>query len=228
MDKIKSFAKLDYMTIKPYLSKKNLLIFGCIMVFLTAMSGNVGSGLGVGMMMGTIYLGYPFALGEKNNMDALYTTLSVDQKTVVEGRYVFMFLFNLISIISALVIATVTLFIAGKLDFAANGVETLIAVAMIAALFAIIQLFQLPVYFKYGYSKAKLLTFLPFAAIMVGYFLISGFANQLLGDMQLLVNIGNFLATNQIMILVLIIVVICLAIFVSFKVSVKVYSRREF
>ena len=70
MDKIKSFAKLDYMTIKPYLSKKNLLIFGCIMIFLTAMSGNVASGLGVGMMMGTIYLGYPFALGEKNNMDS--------------------------------------------------------------------------------------------------------------------------------------------------------------
>lgn len=228
MDKIKSFIKLDYITIKPYLSVKNLLIFGCIMVFLTAMSGNLASGLGVGMMLGTIYLGYPFALGEKSNMDALYTTLSVDRKTVVAGRFAFIFLFNLCSIIAALVIAAITLFIAGKLDFNANGVETLVAIVMIAALFAVIQLFQLPVFFRYGYTKAKLLTFMPFIALMVGYFLISGFAGQLFGDLQFILSVGNFLAANQLLIIVLIILAMLLATFISYRISVKAYAKREF
>ncbi|NLG10659.1 MAG: ABC-2 transporter permease [Coriobacteriaceae bacterium] len=228
MDKIKSFIKLDYITIKPYLSVKNLLIFGCIMVFLTAMSGNLASGLGVGMMLGTIYLGYPFALGEKSNMDALYTTLSVDRKTVVAGRFAFIFLFNLCSIIAALVIAAITLFIAGKLDFNANGVETLVAIVMIAALFAVIQLFQLPVFFRYGYTKAKLLTFMPFIALMVGYFLISGFAGQLFGDLQFILSVGNFLAANQMLIIVLIILAMLLATFISYRISVKAYAKREF
>jgi len=228
MDKIKSFIKLDYITIKPYLSVKNLLIFGCIMVFLTAMSGNLASGLGVGMMLGTIYLGYPFALGEKSNMDALYTTLSVDRKTVVAGRFAFIFLFNLCSIIAALVIAAITLFIAGKLDFNANGVETLVAIVMIAALFAVIQLFQLPVFFRYGYTKAKLLTFMPFIALMVGYFLISGFAGQLFGDLQFILSVGNFLAANQMLIIVLIILAMLLATFISYRISVKAYVKREF
>lgn len=228
MDKIKSFIKLDYITIKPYLSVKNLLIFGCIMVFLTAMSGNVASGLSVGMMLGTIYLGYPFALGEKSNMDALYTILSVERKTVVAGRFAFIFLFNICSIIAALVIATITLFIVGQLDIFANGVETLIAIIMIASLFAVIQLFQLPVFFKYGYTKAKLLTFMPFVALMVGYFLISGFAGQLLGDLELVLSIGNFLVHNQLVIIALIILFLCVLTFISYRISIRAYAKREF
>ena len=228
MDKIKSFVRLEFITIKPYLTVKNLLIFGCIMVFLTVMSGNVASGLGVGLMFGTIYLGYPFALGEKSNMDALYTTLSVGRGTVVLGRYLFMLLFNLCCIIAAVVIATITLFVAGQLDFSANGLETMIAVVLLAAIFAVIQLVQLPVFFKYGYTKAKLLTFMPFVAIMVGYFLVTGFAGEMLGGVQILTDIGNFLDTNQLMIIPIILLVMCLVTFVSFKASVKVYAGRNF
>ena len=125
-------------------------------------------------------------------------------------------------------IAAITLFIAGKLDFNANGVETLVAIVMIAALFAVIQLLQLPVFFRYGYTKAKLLTFMPFIALMVGYFLISGFAGQLFGDLQFILSVGNFLAANQLLIIVLIILAMLLATFISYRISVKAYAKREF
>jgi hypothetical protein len=55
------------MTIKPYFTAKNLLIYAAVALFLTAVSGNISSGIGVGLMIGTAFVGYPFALCEKSN-----------------------------------------------------------------------------------------------------------------------------------------------------------------
>ena len=95
MNKLTAFIKLDFFTIKPYFTFKSILIYAVIAVFLSITSINIFSAVGFGLMMGTMFIGYPFAIGEKSNMDALYATLSVNRKTVVIGRYAFTLILNL-------------------------------------------------------------------------------------------------------------------------------------
>jgi len=89
MCKLREFVKLDFFTVKPYFTVKNLLLYGAVVLFLTIMSADISAGLGIGMMFATMHTGYPFIAGEKCNMDALYITLSAGKKTVVLGRYIF-------------------------------------------------------------------------------------------------------------------------------------------
>ena len=225
MTKLQSFVRLDFVTVKPYFTGKNLLVYAAVAVFLTTTSGNIASGLGVGAMLGTMFASYPFAVGEKCNMDALYATLSVDRKTVVLGRYVFAMLFNVLAILCSVILASAGLLISQTTRSADSAGDTLLAIVLIAALFAVIQAIQLPIYFRYGYSKAKFFSMMPFAAIMVSYtmFTIIGKDSGLSGKVNEI-----FSGLNGGGLIALIVFIVFLALLVSYSLSLSFYQKREF
>jgi hypothetical protein len=218
------------MTVKPYLTVKNMLIYAAVALFLTITSENAASGMGVGLMLSTLFVGYPFAVGEKSNMDALYITLSVDRKSVVLGRYVYTLTLNLCAVLLATILAAAGTFIAKSFGFSTGVGSPLASIVTLSALFIIIQSIQLPLFFKFGYTKAKFFSIVPYIAMMVGYMAImmlpniieqpfadSGFAKLLTVAFE-----------NAAISVVLVAAGMILIVFVSYKLSSVFYRKREF
>lgn len=225
MNKLISFVHLDFITVKPYFTAKNLLIFAAVAVFLTTMSGNIGAGMGVGIMLGTLFISYPFAVGEKSNMDVLYATLSINRKTVVAGRYLFAFSLNLCAVLMSMVLAAVGIIISGNFGLIMGTGEILLAGLLLAAVFIVIQALQLPFFFKMGYTKAKFFSLVPFVALMSGYLAFmsaskdNGFVSRIEEALERLTG-GALIA--------LVVPALFLVCYCSYRLSLLFYKKREF
>ena len=227
MNKLKAFVLLDFKTIKPYLTGKNMLIYGAVAVFLSAVS-IVEISLGIGLMLGTLLISYPFAIEEKSNLDALYVTLSVNRKTVVLGRYLFVFLLNLCAVAFSFAFAMFGVFgarLAGS--FQNGGGGSLAFILAMPALLLLIQSVQLPIYFKFGYTRAKFLSIVPFVLFMAGYGAFISMAKKSGIIAELSASLSGILSNIALM-AALIVFALALAVYVSYGLSVAYYSKREF
>ncbi len=167
------FMRLDYQTIKPYLSLKNMLLFAVVFIFIGWGTGSQATVIGMMMMYGMIYASYPFAVGEKNGIDALYATLPLTRCDVVRGRYFFVLMLNAAAGVLSLAVSAGLALARGD---AFNVPEALFTVLACFLLYTFAQAVQLPLYFRLGYAKAKALAYLPLVAMPAVVILISGFA----------------------------------------------------
>lgn len=226
MTKLRESIHLDYVTVKPYFTIKSMLVYAAIALFLTTMSASITSGLGVGLMIATLFVSYPFALSEKNNLDALYATLSVNRKTVVQGRYIFTLLINIAAVLCACVLSAAGLLIAKAAGFSSGigaGEGYLASILVLSAVFILVQAIQLPLFFKLGYAKAKILSVVPFAVLMLSFIVLMTMRNIGTG----LEAVINKLAASGMTIPVLV-VVLAVAVLISYRLSVSFYDKREF
>lgn len=227
MSKLNAFVRLDFKTVKPYLTFKNLLIFAAITVFLSAVNGTVEMSLGIGFMFGTLFISYPFAVGEKSNMDALYTTLSVHRKTVILGRYLFVFLFNLCCLAFSFVFATFGVLGAKAAGLSQNsGGNSLPLIFAFSGIMILVQAIQLPIYFKLGYTRAKFLSVVPFAVFMAGYAALMSMEKESSVIAKLSVTLAGVL--NHVPLTAVFILLLALAIYSSYCLSLSAYKKREF
>ena len=220
MNKILSFVRLDFITVKPYLTLRNLAIFvgvALIMIF-TNNSGAAGA-TGVLMAFATLYASYPFIIGEKSNIDILYTTLSIKRNTVVSGRYIFALTLDLFAGLFTFLLSFILL-VAMQKGFSA--IESMAIILIFFLVFSIIQAVQLPLYFKLGYTKAKFLAYLPFIVLPLAIMAFSNaFGNVFLGLLE-------WLSANPLL-TALVGAGIWLAIMaVSYKISLSFYRKRDF
>ncbi len=221
MNKLRAFVHLDFLTIKPYLTPRSLLIYLAVVLVLSFTSGDAMSGLSIGMMLGTLFVSYPFAIGEKSNMDALYVTLSVNRNTVVLGRYLFALALNVAAMAFAFILGTISVLAkrAFGLEIASN--DSGVAILLVSAVFIFIQAVQLPLCFKLGYSKAKFFTLIPLAALAGFYGMILGGKQGGVFDLSSLMNGGTttlLLATAA----------LCVIVILSYTLSKAFYAMREF
>ena len=228
MSKLRAFVRLDFMTVKPYFTIKNLLIYVALAVYMAIMSKNIGTSIGIGLMLATLNIGYPFALGEKSGMDALYATLGADRKTVVRGRYIFSFLLNICAIVFVTVFSLIALTIMSF--FGGSELilrESLGATMAIASLFLIVQSMQITMFFKFGYAKAKFFSILPFFIIsaFVAFFVMSSRGSGMPEAVNAIVRI---FMSNALAIVAAIIALLAAVIFASYKLSLAFYKKREF
>jgi hypothetical protein len=227
MNKLKAFVRLDFITIKPYFTVKNLMIYGIVALFLIISSSGPASSIGVGFIiaMGSMFVGYPFALGEKNGMDTLYATLSLSRKNVVLGRYLFTLTLNLCTVLLSLVLAVIGILVTRTSGFIETAVETLLASIVFAAMFLVIQAVQLPLYFKLGYSKAKFFSMIPFVVVMAGF----GVFYSLAEDSEAFNRVFGFFNTmNSFWFIACVVLALLLVVFASYSLSLSFYRKREF
>ena len=224
MNKTLSFVRLDFITVKPYLTIKNLIIFIAVALIMIISSSTSTSAIGILMVYAALYVTYPFAVGEKNNIDALYITLSIKRSTVVLGRYLFALSIDLCSGLFAFIFTFGILTVMQK-NF--NILESLMVTLVMFLIYSILQAVQLPIFFKLGYTKAKFLAYLPF----VGLPLVALAFSNLLKDVISLNQITGFFqwfAANP-LIAALIGAIIWFGIMViSYKVSILYYNKRDF
>jgi hypothetical protein len=216
------FLKLDFITIKPYLSGKNLLILLLMPVFFMSLTDG-----GVGVMFflmgfGAIFASYPFSVGEQNGIDALYATLSIKRENAVLGRYLFSISTDLlIGLVATAFEALTGLVRKTHIDWA----QYVAVLGVALAFFTLVQAIQLPLFFRIGYAKAKLLSVLPFLLIPVVTFSYNFFQGQL--D-EFFSSAGARITANPEIASVLIAAAWFTAMYISYRVSCAAYRKREF
>lgn len=223
MSKPIAFARLDFITVKPYLTLKNLLIFLVLSSFLTVTSDSGALGVSVGMIMATLFMGYPFALGEKSDLDALYAMLSVSRKTVVRGRYLFALLLDagaslLTGVLGTAASLAVSAYDGSPTPFLSAGPALLV----MPLIFLFIQAVQIPVFFRVGYTRARMFTVFPFVAVAAATVVVSRLspAGSLPAAVAGIINSG--------MLPSLLCAALLLAVFISYRLSLAFYKKREF
>jgi len=224
MSRVLSFVRLDFITVKPYLTLKNLFILLLVVTVLSINKTSSGFLIGMIMAFAFMYSSYPFAVGEQNGIDQLYITLPMSKRNIVLGRYGFVLAIDVMSGAAAFVLLFASQNI---LQRAFSVQETLLTILVLFFVYTFFQAIQLPVYFKLGYARAKFLVYLPIAIIPLAAVAIgSRFSDaylELLAENVLAWFFDNpFFAT-------VIVVIIWIAIMsVSYSISFNSYKKREF
>jgi len=217
MNAIKVF-KLDLLSIKPYLTIKNLIILIGLGTLYGVLSKNPAFVLATVQMFAILFSGYPFMVGEESGIDPLYKLFSISSKDVVKGRY----LLATVSVIIMLVVGVVIAMLIGLAYPMQDLFYSLLLAAPCIGLISLIIIFiEYPIYFKYGYKKGKTLTAVPMLLLAIGAVCSAYFNESLKSILQFLV-MNPFLAIAVICIIFIIIVG------VSIQFSNKLYTRRDF
>ena len=209
--------KLDIISIKPYLTIKNFIIFFGIGIFYMIISNSPNIIISMSMILAMLYSSYPFLVGDDSGIDGFYKLLAIDSKDVVIGRYIlaliFYFASSILGFIFYLIFATIK-------DFPID-LDILFGLGINFLVFVIIICLQYPIYFKYGYKKAKTWILLPI--FMIG--IIGMIAGFFIKDFDRII---NFIYQNKELIIIFSIILLILIIAISFKLSVKFYKKRDF
>ena len=167
MNKIRAFIGLELRCLKPYAVSILVMVLLAIGMGVAFHSASMASAYL--MMMLILIISYPFSIGEKNRLDILYATLSIKRSTVVSGRYGFAVAMEIVCIGVALLLSWLLSFFLGA---AFDLRETLLLMCLLSAVFSLIASVQFPLYFKLGYSKARMLALLPFFILFIALFQI--------------------------------------------------------
>jgi hypothetical protein len=225
MNKAFSFTKLDFITVKPYLTMRTIILFAVMSLFFSVMNGNTMIAIGMGIIFAPMFLSYPFALGEKTNMDALYVTLDADRETVVIGRYLFALAIDFLAIAFALAVGLIgsAIYVLMGNDAATISISPMLILVLAAALI-LLEAIQLPIYFKMPYSKAKIVTITSLGIVGGLFGLIAGGIGGGLIDPAAFENIF----TSPVLTVLIILAVLAIAVIISYSLSLKFYGKRDF
>ncbi len=210
--------KLDLLSIKPYLTIKNLIILIGLGTLYGVLSKNPAFVLATVQMFAVLFSGYPFMVGEESGIDPLYKLFSISSKDVVKGRY----LLATVSVVIMLVVGVVMAMLIGIAYPMEDLFYSLLLAAPCIGLISLIIIFiEYPIYFKYGYKKGKTLTAVPMLLLAIGTVCSTYFNESLKSILQFLV-MNPFVTMGIICIIFFVIVVI------SLELSHKLYAKRDF
>ncbi|EHI55053.1 hypothetical protein HMPREF9333_01772 [Johnsonella ignava ATCC 51276] len=217
MNTIKVF-KLDLLSIKPYLTLKNLVIFIGLSVIYTALSKNPATAIAVSQMFALLFSSYPFMVGEGAGIDPLYRIFVIEPGDVVKGRYLIAGAFVVISLIFGTVLSLIIsqiYSIKGILDM------LLLNVPIIFLVITIIIFLEYPIYFKYGYMKGRTLAGVPFMFLGIAFMVPNFFP-------EFVKMILKFFVMNKGICIISLVLIWIITLCISYTHSNKVYSERDF
>ncbi|CAN5277405.1 hypothetical protein BH09ACT2_BH09ACT2_08390 [soil metagenome] len=121
-------------------------------------------GIGSAAIVMSLLASNPFATDERGRLDTLYATLPMSRQNIVVGRYLALVVMYLV--VAVLATAS-TLFVqiasGDAVDFWLLGVVNVASLLIFAVGLAV----QLPFFFSLGFTRARLMTFIP-ATLLVG------------------------------------------------------------
>ena len=82
MTDVNKIIKIDILSIRPYLTLKNLIIIVLMGLFYPLFLGNIYTIFGVTQVFAILFCSYPFLVGEDSGIDALYAAFGIDRKNV--------------------------------------------------------------------------------------------------------------------------------------------------
>ena len=162
MSATQAIVRLDLLTVRPYRKQLLVLVAGGLAIPISRPDPAVA--LPSAAVDAALAAAYPFAIGDKADLSTLLGALPVRRDTVVVGRYVFATL----TFLGAAAIATVAMFaVAAARSLPVEPATTAVLLATSFAVFALTVGIQFPMYFAMGYTRARMLAYLPFVAIVL-------------------------------------------------------------
>jgi hypothetical protein len=222
MNKKLSLLWLDFYLLKSY-TWYFIFLIGIAAAFgVVTKAPNYFSSFMVMMMM--LAGSYPFIYGEQYGLDTLYATLPLNRKTVVTGHYLFASVMALVSGLLVL-LGSWVLSLALGLEYLLKNelANTLILVAA----FAFVVALQFPLYFRLGYMKARFIAVIPmiivFGAIIALPAVLAILSNNNEFKMDFLYS--GLLGSRALLLLPVLFAVLALAL--SWRVSCRIYKKRD-
>jgi ABC-2 type transport system permease protein len=207
---------------KELLVQKRVLgmAFLYIFVFSFAMK-NLGEQLPLAIITAVSYMFvlYGGAWDEKASSDRLWNSLPVPKWKIVGARYLALLVYTVL--VAPLTTAVLALLTSAGIIKAAGAASLVNALAGVGAVMVLASLF-LPLYFAFGYTKSRVLNMLVFVGSFSLSTIVSSSVSKQPAWIAALDRLGGAVVAVGAVGLVAVIAVL------SFFVSLKLYSRREF
>lgn len=214
---IRKQIKLDLISIKPYMTFKNFAVMTFMAILYMYIMGSPVITISLAMLFGIIFSSYPFLLGENSGIDGLYRIYGISSKEVAIARYIIAcIIFVLVSIFGFFYYLIIAL-----IKNLPIGIDILEMIAINFVIFTLMVSFQYPIYFKYGYTKAKTFALIPI-------FIIGGMGMVLGLFKENLKGIYQFMFSHKEVMMVVFGILVLLIIVISIKLSIKFYKKRDF
>lgn len=207
-------TKLDFFTMK------SQFVVYLSLVLIVLMFGFMGSSVTLLCITGAWFVALMssniFSIQEKNNLDRLYGSVSVKLQDVVLGRYVFVLLNYLISFLMVIALHSGFALLQNK---ALELPNIALGFSLSFLVFSTITGIQMPLFFKMGYTKAKVWSMVPFVAIMA-LVVVPSFVSALSGVIE-------FMQSNQTVFIIGGILASCMIQFLSYQIAIVAYRKRK-
>lgn len=217
MKDIKKIVNLDYISIKPYFTLKNLIIMIFLYLVYFFVTSNPLTANSAILIFSIVYSSYPFLIGEEAGIDSLYRIFGIKSEKVVLGRYVFALILFIFALLISIVFSTIFSFFVETADIR-EFLATSLAYLLVYLVFIS---FKYPLYFKFGYKKAKSISALTFVLIGLLSFLVMALKDSL-NDLFI------FMENNIFMTLLISLLLVLTIVIISIKSSQKLYKKRDF
>lgn len=207
-------VRLDYYTMKSQVIIY-LTLAAIVMIF-----GFMGSSFMIMCITGSWFTALLssniFAIQEKNGLHRLYGSVSISLSNIIMGRYIF-YIFSFA--ISFMIISIIYVFMILLENKALELLDILLGFSMSLLVYSLIIGIQVPMFFKMGYTKAKIWTMIPFVGILA-LLIIPSFTSVLSGVVETILSHQVFLVIGGFFIS-------CAILFLSYRFSLFAYRRRE-
>lgn len=212
MTGVARITKLDFFIMKSQ-GISYLSLVAVILLF-----GLMGSSITVLCITGAWFIALMatniFAIQEKNHLDRLYGSVCVSLNEVVLGRYTFVFL-NYFTSMVVIIILYLGFVLCRKATF--DVPDIMLGLGLSFLVFSTITGIQMPLFFKMGYTKAKLWSVIPFAVVML-LVVLPSFVSALSG-------ILDFAQSHKELFAFACILTSCIIQFVSYRIAVIFYRK---
>ncbi|AEE44426.1 ABC-2 transporter permease [Cellulomonas fimi] len=153
-------VRLDVLTVRPY--ARQLLLVVAAVAWIALMSGPPTAVVASGSVFAALVAAYPFAIGDKHDLDTLRAVLPVARGTHVRARYAGSLALYVVALAVCVALALGTS-VARHTPPALGELGTVVAVGY--ALYALLVGLQLPVYYALGYTRGRMVAYLPLVVL---------------------------------------------------------------
>ena len=174
------------------------------------------TGVSFAMCFIAMTTGYTFSVTEKNHMERLFGILPVRKSELVIGRYTFVLMMGLSSLVISLILQPLFLGVLGE----KIGVFDIAGAAVVGLfLFTLYTVFQIPGYYKYGSIKGRVFMYIPIVGFLATLFLLP----KMPASNSVLNTIGN----SPVLLAALAIVLVIVMYAISIWFSIRIVKNKE-
>ena len=207
-------ARLDYFTFKSQIASYAALVVLTI-TFSFMGSSFVTLGMTVSWFVALLSMNI-FVVQEKNELERLYASLSINLKNIISGRYIFTFVNYALAMIVSIFIGIIVSFLQNRnVDYA----DIILSICISLFAFTIITGIQIPICFRLGYTKARAWCLIAYVLVMA-ICILPSFINVFSSIIAALIK-------HQMILGIISLIISFVIIPVSYHLSVMCYQKRR-
>lgn len=216
MNNIKKAIFLEFMTVKNYFTFKNLMVILLSGFFAMFANQQPFMFMVILFIMSDFYSAYVFAMNEMGMLETFFQILPLKRKEIVIGRYAFNTLIKACFGLIGLIIS----FVYGLLIKSDISVFDLFMMYLgLLFIFIFVQNIKIPIFFKLGYSKAKIYSYLPYLIIV--------FLTWAVKELSLFELVIEFIDKNPVLFLAGLVLFTIITLVISSGISLKIFENKD-